>query len=1018
MFITNKSHSEKNGGDRFISLEGIWHARLADGTEGEMSLPGTLDENRLGHRDCAKNALHPDQELGNAEEGTRQDAPIATRFTRKYTYEGEAKLSRRFRLSLPEGKRVFLEAERARVLRLLVDGKEVPVWRPASISTPYIFEVTGLLDGEHEITLLSDNSYPGLPHDAIVYSSAATDETQTNWNGILGYLRLRVEERTFLSYVSVYPSEGMLRVKAGISSDEAWTGYLELESEALEHSVRVAAECGGRNVRCGAADTKAAQHRNILKEQDRQMEPAGNLEVHRGNLSELFSAAKEHEIVIEGLPLAQGVKLWDENEGNLYELRAKLISGGGQAKKDMGKETEIGSGESGEEEPNPGSRESGEGEPNPGSGESGERKTEITDEKEVTFGIRTFGDNGGGRLALNGRTIFLRSEANCAEFPETGYPPMETERWTEILERYRSYGVNCVRFHSHCPSEAAFAAADRLGMLMQPELSHWNPANAFESEESWHYYRTELEAVVRMLANHPSFVMLTFGNELHAGELGHRRMDELLDLAHSLDDTRLFANASNAHYGWAGCDPKSDFYTATGCREANIRGTFAEMKGYLNRAYPNAKRNFDESMEVIRREYKKPVFSFEAGQFEVLPDFTEFALFHGISDPANFRLIQAKVRKLGLEEDWERYVEATGELSRIGYREEVEAAMRTRELSGISLLGLQDFPGQGTALVGMMNSHLEPKPYDFAKPEHFRKFFRESLPLVLLEKYTYEAGEVLRADILVANFGKTDIDGELRYILWEKRKENSAWNQSSIAGLLGKIHCPAGCHTEAGKLEIKLDFVEKPAHFFLTVQVGEIENTYPIWVYPPVKPVCPEGVYETETFDKKALEVLGQGGTVYLTPKSDQEHLPQSIQAQFTTDFWSVGTFSRQEGGMGQLIDAEHPVFAGFPTESHTDWQWWAMASRRAVILPRPMKSIVTEMDSYAYMRPMAQLLEFRCGGGKVLLSSMELQGLQQYPEARALLSSLYSYLESEDFEPCQEMTVEEVAALAGGRGF
>lgn len=951
------------GVSMFISLEGIWQARLEDGTTGEMRLPGTLDENRLGHRDLGKNTCHPDQELGNAEEGFQGDAPIATRFTRKYTYEGEARLTRRFNLTLPEGKRVFLEAERARVLSLFIDGREVPVWKPASISTPYVFEVTGLTEGEHEITLLSDNSYPGLPHDAIVYSSAATDETQTNWNGILGYLRLRVEERTFLSRVSVYPLEGRLRVKVGISSFEPWEGAVVLESEALEHSVAIKAEWSGRK-------------------------------------------GGEQEIIIEDLPLAQGVKLWDEEEGNLYEMQVKLAAG-------------AGNGESAETEP----------------AETG--KALIIDEKRAVFGIRTFGDNGSGRLTLNGRIIFLRGEANCGEFPETGYPPMDEESWTEVLKRYRSYGVNCVRFHSHCPPEAAFTAADRLGMLMQPELSHWNPVNAFESEESYRYYRTELEAVIRMLANHPSFVMLTFGNELHAGETGHKRMDELLKLAHVLDDTRLFANGSNVHYGWMGCDPDSDFYTATGCRDAAIRGTFAQMQGYINNEYPNAGRNFDQSMEIIRREFAKPVFSFEVGQFEVLPDFSEFSLFHGISDPVNLRLIQEKARTLGLEEDWERYVEATGELSRIGYREEVEAALRTRELSGISLLGLQDFPGQGTALVGMMNSHLHPKPYDFARPERFREFFRESLPLVLLEKYTYEAGEVLKADILVANFGKRDITGELKYTLREapgrgKTAGENGHNEalpygcgkSSAAGegreqkeiraegTLGQVNCPRGCHTEAGRLEISLDFVERPAHFFLTVQAGEIENTYPVWVYPPVKPVCPEGVYETEIFDERAREVLERGGKVYLTPKADKEHLPRSIQAQFTTDFWSVGTFSGQEGGMGQLIEDSHPVFAGFPTESHTDWQWWAMASQRAVILPRPMKSIVTEMDSYAYMRPMAQLLEFKCGGGKVLLSSMGLQQLQQYPEARALLASIYAYLASEDFVPCEEMTVEELSGL------
>lgn len=946
----------------YISLEGLWQARLEDGTEGSMTLPGTLDESGLGHRDLGAKAWHPDQGLGNAGEGFKEDAPISTRFTRKYTFEGEARLTRRLRLSFPEDKRVFLEAERARVLRLLIDGKEIPAWRPGSISTPYVFEVTGLPEGEHEVELISDNSYPGLPHDAIVYSSAATDETQTNWNGVLGYLRLRVEEKVFLSSVSVYPEAGKLQVRVRISAAEPWKGRIVLQSEALGQRAARAVEIMPDGVgRCGGTDGAERTNRAEGTGRSESLDGVGEQEV---------------EVVFDDLPLAQGIRLWDEEEGNLYEMKAMLCP-------DCAFDAE----------------EEGDGE---------RQFSGNYDEKTVTFGIRTFGDDGSGRLALNGRRIFLRSEANCGEFPETGHPPMGIQEWEEILLRYRSYGVNCVRFHSHCPPEAAFAAADRLGMLMQPELSHWNPRDAFESQESYDYYRTELKAILRMLANHPSFVMLTFGNELHAGELGHERMNRLLKLAHSLDHTRLFANGSNVHYGWAGCDAQSDFYTATGCREADLRGTFAGMKGYINQEYPNARRNFDRSMETIRKEFPKPVFSFEVGQFEVLPDFGELDSFCGISDPANLRLIQEKVRERGLEGKWSRYVEATGELALLGYREEVEAALRTHELSGISLLGLQDFPGQGTALVGMMNSHLEPKPYAFARPERFRAFFRESLPLVLLEKYTYETGEVLRAEVSVANFGKEDVEGELRYQLKTAgiiRKE----------GFLGKAVCPRGGHSRVGKLEILLDFADRPEQLALTVQVGELQNTYPIWVYPPVRPVCPAGVYETQTLDQRAGEILAQGGKVYLTPRSSKEHLPSSIQAQFTTDFWSVGTFSDQEGGMGQLIDASHPIFAGFPTRSHTDWQWWAMATQRAVILPRPMECIVTEMDSYAYLRPMAQLVEFRCGGGKVLLSSMGLQDLLQYPEARALLASVYAYLASEKFDPKQEMTPEEVSALVKG---
>ena len=216
-------------------------------------------------------------------------------------------------------------------------------------------------------------------------------------------------------------------------------------------------------------------------------------------------------------------------------------------------------------------------------------------------------------------------------------------------------------------------------------------------------------------------------------------------------------------------------------------------------------------------------------------------------------------------------------------------------------------------------------------------------------------------------------------------------------------------------MKLSLQPVEKAARLTLEVSVDGAVNRYPVWVYPPVSPenlVCPENVYETQRFNEKAKNVLAAGGCVYLTPPSKKEALPGSIQAQFTTDFWSVGTFSQQAGGMGQLIDSAHPLFADFPTESHTNWQWWPMASRRAVILPKRIPAIITEMDSYAYLRPMAQLFECRCGGGRLLFSSLGLQDLQQYPEARALLSSIYRYLAGEEFAPEQELDVETVASL------
>lgn len=957
-----------------ILLNGKWHVVLEDGTTGQMDLPGTLDENGIGHRDVGANQWHPDAVLGNAAGEIDKDAPIATRFTRRHTYEGEARISRKITVQDYGTDRLFVLAERARALRLLVDGEACAVFRQGTLSTPYIFELTGAAPGEHEFTFLSDNSYPGMPKAAICYSSAATDETQTNWNGILGECSMYTRPQNFIDSLRVYPRavKKEEKNKAG--------GYV------LDVCVELAP--GAKKV---YKDAKIILQSEALA--------AGELEDTQ-TLTEIISYSgeglaeagtdkeenpKTMEIWFRDLPLRENVKLWDEDEGNLYEMAVTLDNG-----------------------------------------MSAEDKGGSTAECRTRFGIRSFGDNGSGRLALNGRAIFLRGEANCAEYPETGHPPMTIPEWKEMLLKYRSYGINFVRFHSHCEPEAAFAAADELGMLLQPELSHWDPKDAFGTEESYRYYRAELVDLLKTYANHPSFVMLTLGNELQAQDEGRERMRELVRTAKRMDPTRLYANGSNAFYGEEGCDPESDFYTSQSCKDVVIRGTFSGMRGYLNENYPSADRTYDEAMAEIRKEYQKPVFSFEVGQFEVLPDFEELESFHGISDPVNLKLIKKRVEERGLLPTWEKYVEATGELSRLAYREEIEAAMRTRELSGISLLGLQDFPGQGTALVGMMNSHLEPKPYDFARPERFREFFQECRILVKLPHYTYEAGERLIAEVEAANFGKRNIEGVFCWTLAGKKSvsENGNCEPAEIKSKNTVIAtgedteitiCRPGSYTEVGSLDIPLDFVEKNTALTLKVRIGDSISAYPIWVYRKTTPVCPENVYETRAFDVKTREILQNGGRVYLSPDADKESLPNSIKTQFTTDFWSVGTFADQEGGMGQLIDTEHPIFKEFPTDFHTDWQWWIMATKRAVILPHPMKTIITEMDSYAFLRPMAQMIEFRCLKGKVLLSTMELHKSQQYPEVRALQASIYTYLSGENFEPAEEITEEELSMLVRG---
>lgn len=890
-------------------LSGVWQCEI-QGQSAPMRLPGTLDEAGIGFQDDSAHQWKVDEvrAMGFYQDGD----PIVTRLTRKHTYEGLARITRQVAWRMPSAERVFVECQRARQLRLMVNGTEAPLHWEACLNTPYVFEVTGLVTGKDTFAFLSDNSYPGWPHDAIVYSSAASDETQTNWNGLLGYVRIRTEKPDFIAGVRVYPNGDSVDVCVEMDLKQDWEGQLFLRSDAL---------LGGE-----------ARAREQVK-------------------------AGRREIWYTGLPLREDVKHWDLEEGNLYTMTVTA---------------------------------------------------EGMESRTVTFGVRDF-EARDGHLLLNGRRFFLRGETNCAVFPETGYPPMTVPAWKEVLEAYRRYGVNCMRFHSHCPPEAAFAAADEMGMLMQPELSHWNPVDAFAAPEAKAYYRTELRETLRWLANHPSFVMLTFGNELQSDASGHTFMNELLAEARGWDATRLYANGSNPHYGALGADPHSDFYTATDLPGHHLRATSAEFRGWLNQGPIDACRQYDDGVQALRAATDQPVFSFEVGQYEVLPDFDEIQDYHGVTDPANLRFIQKKMIAAGLQDEWKKRVEASGELSLLGYRAEVEAALRTEGYSGISLLGLQDFPGQGTALVGMMNAHLRPKPFDFARPERFRAFFRDTLPLPLLPKFTFTAGDPLNIPVRLAHYGKQDLRGKCAWTL--------QGDGISIAGTLPVREVKRGGLTDLGTVETCMPDVDQAARLTLTVRFCGQKNAYSLWVYPDEALPCPPDVYEARYLDERALRTLAAGGKVYLSPPSTPEALPHSIQAQFPTDFWSVCTFGNQAGGMGQMIDAAHPLFRHFPTEGHTDWQWWPMARQRAVIVPKGTRAIVTELDSYAYLRPMAQLLECRCGGGRLLFSSMGLQNLLAYPEARALQNAIYRYLASDAFAPIQEMSVEMIRGLVAING-
>ncbi|MCH5376653.1 MAG: beta-galactosidase, partial [Planctomycetes bacterium] len=392
------------------------------------------------------------------------------------------------------------------------------------------------------------------------------------------------------------------------------------------------------------------------------------------------------------------------------------------------------------------------------------------DRRTVNFGMRRFATRR-NQFTINGRPTFLRGKLDCCFFPRTGYPPMDKAGWLRVLSIARSYGINHYRFHSWCPPEAAFEAADELGMYLQPELPNKRSAfNAPEDQEAavddldrldvqstetrislYDYAKREGDLIFKAYGNHPSFVMFTLGNELGRNE----GMFEMVSLYKKIDPRRLYAQGSNNMH-WAPSLAEGDDFWVT-CKTSKtlpVRGAFFQgdyPNPHIEHASPSTMVDFSESIAGV----PVPVVSHEIGEFQVSPDFREIPKYTGVTRARNLEIFRERLRQAGMLDQAHDFVRASGALSVICHREDIEAALRTPGLGGFQLLDLQDFPGQGTALVGMLNVFMESK--GLITPEAWRHFCCETVPLLRMKKYTWTTDETFIGRVQIAHYGPADL---------------------------------------------------------------------------------------------------------------------------------------------------------------------------------------------------------------------------------------------------------------------
>jgi hypothetical protein len=856
-----------------ISLAGEWGFRLdpekkgldekwfAGGLPDKCRLPGSTDENGFG------------------ESTTTRPADL-THLRRLHEYAGPAWYQRE--IDVPAewaGRRIVLSLERCHwETQVWLDDRHVGM--QDSLCIAHVYDLgAAVAPGKHRLTIRVDNTVKYKVGD---HAHSITEETQTNWNGIVGRIELSAGEPVWVEDVQVYPD---------LAHKLAWV-----------------------KATVGNATGKPVSGRLVLK-----AAAADAPEVPE--VSAKFTAEGERTVVRAELVM-EDAKLWDEFSPTLYTLKASLQGSTG------GKE--------------------------------------FGDEQSVAFGMRRIWADG-RKLMLNDRPYCVRGTLECCIFPLTGYPATKVEDWRRILQTAKSYGLNHLRFHSWCPPEAAFKVADEMGFTFHVESPLWNWDLGKDAPRD-QFIEAEIGRILKTYGNHPSFSFFCIGNELRGEE---KTFYDLVTLCKQLDPRRLYSSST----AWSFI-PQNDYNVAT------VRG----LRG------PGTDHDFRTDDE----QFNVPVISHEVGQWAVYPNLAEIPKYTGVLRARNFEKIRDELKAKGLLDQAADFTRASGKLSMLLYKEEIEVLLRTPGHAGFQLLDLHDFPGQGTALVGALDPFWDSK--GLITPEEFRRFCGPTVPLLRMPKRVYTTDETFVATAEVAHFGPSAL-----------ADAQPVWTMGASSGSLPSANLPTGGLTALGKIEQSLSDVKAPAKRRVTVSLKDttIANDWDIWVYPPAGEVPPGDVTIVHAWDDATIAALAAGKKVLLLAPSTI--LPNSLPGSFTPVFWSPVWFNRGAGTMGILCDPKHPALAAFPTEEHTDWQWHNILrySRTMVLndLPAGFRPVVQVIDNFSRNDRLGNLIEAEVGPGRLMVCSMDLTvKLKERPEAAQLLRSILGYMNSDAFKPAGQL--------------
>lgn len=613
-----------------------------------------------------------------------------------------------------------------------------------------------------------------------------------------------------------------------------------------------------------------------------------------------------------------------------------------------------------------------------------------------------------GRFLIDGRPVYFRATHFGGEYPLTGYPVTDVGWWREKMQVMKEFGLNGIRFHSMCPPEAAFAAADAEDMYLLVECGMWNRFDeGIKGVQMREILREESRRIISAFGHHPSFVFFSSGNEPSGQWYRPLRewVSEIREYDKSLGykDRRIYT----AQSGW--------FYDT---EPAKITGTdflyfhrsaYGPLPGGVIRNHLGWKgKDYSPSLS----ECSLPVVSHELGQWCSYPDFTVIDKFTGYLQPGNYRIFRESARAAGLLELNSLMTRCSGENQMRLYKEDVEATLRTPQIQGFELLDLHDYLGQGTALVGLLDAFWEKKNY--VHPDEFRQFCQETVLLARCSSYVWMNTEKAVIPLEVCHYGKEEIlNAHIRWMLCDGE-------ESFCEGILECPRISVGENTVLGNIELSFEHLNESKSCMLKVHLSDekqsisVDNKWPMHVFVKQNEYIPENVLYTREW-QKAKEALKEGARVVYAPgMTDLSYECPSLSIKNV--FWNSQLGPTWCRCLGLIARERHPIFRSFPTACSGGWQWEDILQHARGFNLKGLENaevLVRVIDDWNRNLPLGLIWEAKVGKGKLLVVSADLEGdFCERPAAYTLKNSILMYADSDEFCPEKKICPEEVEKM------